>query len=122
MRQAVALVQSYVPPDPNRIQQTIAGGKFSVNMVEPGKRARLEFRDYQKAGDLLGVEVDVATNKLLGMSVSSYLETPDDPVALDVKMGALPDGTTYTATTRLDAKAEGIVVNVANSGHRKSQQ
>jgi hypothetical protein len=40
------------------------------------------------------------------------------PVTLDVSFGALPDGTTYTAQTTLDAKAKNIRVVIENSGHR----
>jgi hypothetical protein len=50
--------------------------------------------------------------------VATYLEKPEDPVTLDVRFGALPDGTTYTAQTTLDAKAKNIRVVIENSGHR----
>jgi hypothetical protein len=46
MQSAVQLVHSYVPPDPARIRQSVSAGKLSVNMVEPGRRVRLDFRDY----------------------------------------------------------------------------
>jgi len=36
MKEAVALVHAYVPPDPARIQQCVNAGKLSVNPVEPG--------------------------------------------------------------------------------------
>jgi hypothetical protein len=119
MKSAGELVQSYVPPDPARIQQSVNAGKFSVNPVQPGRRVRLEFRDYLKAGDMLAVEIELPTNRLLGMRVSSYLEDAEDAVELDVAMGVLPDGTIYTAHTALDAKAKGMRVVVENSGHRR---
>ena len=44
MKQAVALVKTYVPPDPVKIQAAKDAGKVSIEVLEPGKRARLNFR------------------------------------------------------------------------------
>ncbi len=120
MQAAVALVHSYVPPDPNRIQQALKSGKLAVKIVEPGRRVQLEFRDYLKAGDVLAIDIELPTNRLLGMQVSSYLDTPDDAVKLDVTMGVLPDGTIYTAKSSLDAPAKALNVTVENTGYRRS--
>lgn len=120
MQDAAQLLHKYVPPDPNGIQQAIDGGNFAVNMVDPGRRVRMDFHDYLKAGDTLGIEVELPTNRLLGIQVESYLEGPDDAVKMDADMGLLPDGTIYTATTRLDAAAKGVAVVVENTGHRRT--
>jgi hypothetical protein len=119
MQSAVALVHSYIPPDPNRIQQSVNGGKMAVNMVVPGKQIRLDFHDYLKPGDVLGIEIDVTTNRLLGMQVSSYLDNQSEAVQLDVDEGVLVDGTIYTAKTTLNAQAKGLTVVVENTGYRK---
>ena len=50
MKQAVALMKSYVPPDPAKLQAATQAGKVSVDMLEPGKRIRVNFRDYAKPG------------------------------------------------------------------------
>jgi hypothetical protein len=50
--------------------------------------------------------------------VATYLDKPDDAVTLEVAFGRLPDGTSYTAETTLDAKAKNIRVVVQNSGYR----
>lgn len=120
MKEAVALVHSYVPPDPARIQQCVNAGKLSVNPVEPGRRVRLEFHDYLKSGDVFGIDIELPTNRLLGMQVSSYLDSPEDAVVLNVTMGVLPDGTIYPAKTTLDAQAEEITVTVENTGYRRT--
>ena len=120
MKRAVNLVHMYVPPDPGRIQRSKDAGKASMHMLEAGKRARLEFRDYLEDGDSLGIELDLATNGLLGLAVASYLGTPEEPVGLDVRMGSLPDGTGYPARIVLDVKAQKLSVTVENSGYRKA--
>jgi hypothetical protein len=122
MKQAVALVKSYVPPSPAKIQAAKDAGKVSIDVLEPGQRARLSFRDYEKLGDSLGVELDLANNRPLGLKVASYLEEAKDAVTLDVRMGQLNDGTTYASDITLDAKAKNLTVTVKNSGYRKTTQ
>jgi hypothetical protein len=118
MKSAVALVKLYVPPDPNRIQVARDAGKASVQMIQPGKRVRLDFRDYRQPGDLLGIEIDLTNNHLLGLKVATYLADPKDAVTLDVKYAVLKDGTGYPAQAVLDARAKNIKVTVENSGYR----
>lgn len=118
MENAANLVHSYLPPDPNRIQQAVNSGKFAVNMVKPNQQVRLDFHDYLKVGDTLSVDIEVPTNRLMGMHIASYLDGRDDPVNLDVMMGLLPDGTIYTAETVLNAPAKEVTVKVDNTGHR----
>ena len=119
MKSAIALVKTYVPPSPVKIQAAKDAGKVSIDLLQPGKRACLNFRDYEKPGDNLGVEVDLTSNRPLGIKVASYLEDAKDAVTLDVKMGQLNDGTTYPLDVALDAKAKKLTVTVKNSGYRK---
>jgi uncharacterized protein YdeI (BOF family) len=119
MKQAVALVKTYVPPDPAKIQAAKDAGKVSIEVLEPGKRARLNFRDYEKPGDNLGVEVDLVNSRLLSVKVATYLDDAKDAVTLNVRMGQLNDGTTYASDITLDAPAKKIQVAVENSGYRR---
>ena len=120
MQKAVQLVHAYVPPDAARIQQAAAAGKVSVDVLEPGRRVRLVFKDYLKPGDQLATEIELPTNRLLGINVQSYLDAPSDAVLLDADLGLLPDGTIYTARTVLEAKAKDLTVTVENTGYRKA--
>jgi hypothetical protein len=117
MERAVSLVHHYVPPNPDDIENAKKGGKFAVRPGQSG-RARLEFTDYIKPGDRLTIDVDAAANRLVGLNVASYLDTPEDAVALSVEFGSLDDGTSYTTQTTLDAKAKQITVVIQNSGYR----
>ena len=120
MKSAIALVKSYVPPNPAKLQIAKDAGKVSIDVLQPGKRARLNFRDYEKPGDNLGVEVDLTSNRPLGLKVATYLEEAKDTVTLDVRMGQLNDGTTYPSDVALDAKAKKLKVTVKNGGYRKT--
>ena len=119
MKQAVALVKTYLPPDPAMIQRAVDAKKATMETVQPGKVARLVFKDYQLPGDSLGVTMDIATNRLMGISVASYLGSPSKPVTMNATMGSLVDGATYTASTQLSLPSEKLEVNVVNSGYQK---
>jgi len=116
MERAAALVQQYVPPKPADIQRAKDAGKVTANPTGTGN-VRLEFPDYLKPGDRLSIDVDAAANQLRGLTVASYLDQAEDAVALAVQLGALTDGTSYTAQTTLDAAAKKIRVVIQNAGH-----
>ncbi len=119
MKQAVALVKTYVPPDPFLLQRCKDAGKVAIEILQPGKVIRLVFRDYRLPGDFLAISLDVTSNKLLGFNVSSYLGQPSSPVTMDAQLGSLNDGTTYPANINLTAKSAGISVAITNTGYRK---
>jgi hypothetical protein len=116
MKQAAALIHSYVPPQPQQIQAAKDGGRVAVN-PQPGGKARIEIKQYLKPGDSLTIDLDTAANSLLGLGVNSYIDKPDEPVTLAVQMATLPDGAMYAAKTTLDATAKNITVVITNSGH-----
>jgi hypothetical protein len=117
MQRAVKLIQGYVPPDPAKIQAAKDAGRVTVT-PQAGGQVRLAIAQYLQPGDSLTVDLDPAASRLLGLSVKSYVDTPDDPVTLDVKMATLPDGALYAAQSALDASAKKIRVVIENSGHR----
>lgn len=119
MQNAVALIKTYVPPSPAKIQACKDAGNMTLTVTDPGKRATIDFKDYEKKGDDLGVEIDLTTNQIVGLTVNSYLSDASDVVSLNVTMAALPDGTTYPSTITLDAPSEKIGVNIKNSSYQK---
>ena len=121
MEQAGGLIHQYVPPNPDLIEKSKAAGKVATRPGAAGQ-VGLDFNDYLKAGDRLSVELDGANNRLLGLNVASYLESPEDVVTLAVQFATLPDGTSYIAQTTLDAKAKNVRVVTQNSGHRPAQK
>jgi hypothetical protein len=120
MQNAVSLVKTYVPPDPAKIQAVKEAGKVTIDVLEPGKRARINFRDYQKAGDNLGVEIDLANNRVARVTVSTYLDAVTDVVMLDARMSQLNDGTAYASDITLNAQAKNLTVTVQNTGYHKT--
>ncbi len=120
MEKAAALIHQYVPPDPEAIHAAKEAGKASIDILDPEKKVRLNFKDYRLPGDVLSVDFDVAANRVLAVNVKSYLERQEDAVTLDVTIATFEDGTLYTQKTVLAAKAKEVVVTTTNSGYRKA--
>ena len=116
MEKAAALIQKYVPPNPELIQKAKDAGNMAVRQQPPG--VRVEFRNFVQPNDLMAIDVDAKAALLSALSVQTYLEKQEDAVTLNVRFGALADGTSYQAQTNLDVKAKNIAVVIANSGHR----
>jgi hypothetical protein len=121
MEKAAALIHQYVPPNAAQIQAAKDAGKIQVR-PQPDGTVVVECRDYVQKSDVLTLNVDAKAALLSALSVTTYLEKPEDTVALRVGFGTLTDGTSYTAQTTLDVKAKNIRVVVANSGHRPMGQ
>ena len=119
MKSAVALTRSYLPPSTAKIQTCKDAGNASIDVLDPGKRVRLTFKNYEKAGDSLSVEVDLSKNHLLGITVNSYVDDPSQKVELNVRMSQLDDGTTYPADSILTVPSKNLKVEMENSGYRK---
>lgn len=118
MKAAVALVKEYVPPEPVLIQKAKDAGKVSASPL-PSQRARLAFTDYIKPGDSLALTVDLARNRPLAATVSTYLDSPEKPVTLDIQFSTLDNNSTYAERIVLDAPDEKLKVTVENSGYRR---
>ncbi len=119
MKQAVALVKSYIPPNPALLDQASKTGNVTVDMIQPGQVVRLNFKNYKLPGDVFSITLNIQTNRLLGMSVSTYMGTPSTPVSMAAQMGTLMDGATYTARTELSLPSSNLEVDVVNTGYRK---
>jgi hypothetical protein len=121
MEKAAALIHAYVPPDPQQVQAAKAAGRIATN-PQAGGAVRLVISQYLKPGDSLSIDLDPKAGRVLGLGVTSYLDTNDDVVTLAVQMNALPDGAIFAGQTTLEAKAKNITVVIQNSGHRPVQQ
>ena len=92
--------------------------KVLVEPVEPNRVVRVAFHDFIKAGDLLSANLNIQSNTILDVNVSTWLESQKDVITLAVSFNQLPDGTSYSSQTILDSKSKQIKVVIENSGHR----
>jgi len=119
INKAMEKVKAYLPPDADKLQQSYDAGKVGIQILEPGKKFKLSFPDYLQQGDLLSISVDMAAQKLMALSVNTWIDKPEDNVAFDVTYNSLPDGTQYALTTVLVAAAKNLKLEIGESGFRK---
>lgn len=118
-KEAIALVKQYVPPDPARIQAAKEAGRVTVTPPDPAGHVRLVIKDYLKAGDSLTLDVNAATDHILGVTIATFTDKAKDAVGLKVAFGAFADGTVYPAKIQLDVAAQNLAVAIENSGYKK---
>ncbi len=119
MKLAVDTLHQYVPPDHEKIQKVKDAGDTSIDLVEPGRLARLNFKNYLVQGDVMSVDIDLGTNRPTSITVKSTMDSPPKPLKCEVSFGVLKDGTLYPEETRLDLERQELNVVVENSGYRK---
>jgi hypothetical protein len=119
MEDVVALIQQYVPPQPELIKADVASGNASFSPKGPDA-IQLQFKDFLKKGDVVTFTLNTAAKAIRQVKVDTYLEDADkDKVALTVDFQTLPDGTNYAAKKNLDVAAKKIVVDVTASNYLK---
>jgi hypothetical protein len=121
LESAVALVQRYVPPSPDKIQVVMNAGTASMSQAGPGALA-LKFPGYEKAGDALTITFDAAVTTLRQINVATWLDKPEEPVTLNVTMQSLPDGLSYPGAIVLSIPSSEIEVRITKSNYQKLAQ
>jgi len=116
---AIKEIQTYLPPDAEKIQKVYGAGKTAIQILEPGKKFKLDFPDYNKPGDKLAVSVDKEKKIIMAIAVNTYIDDKDDKVNFDIKYNTLPDGTQYPDKTSLEASAKNVKIVIENSGYKK---
>ena len=122
VNKAAALIKTYLPPDPAKIQQIYAGGGTTVAVLVPSQEYKLSFPNYNLQGDQLSISINTTTQMLTGVAVSSYINNASDVVSFSLTYATLPDGTQYAAQTDLVAAAENIKIVLVNSGYTMGKQ
>src|SRR5215472_9753994 len=115
MDEVKAVIDMYVPPDPQRMQQAYKAGNLSINPA-PGVM-NLVFNNYAQPGDKMTLTFDPATKKITHLSVNTYMGDAKDAVTLQIQMATLPDGTSYPAQTVLNASGKEMTVTTTNSNY-----
>jgi hypothetical protein len=119
-KKAIEKVQTYLPPDPEKLQKIYNDGKVGIQILEPNKKFKLSFPDYNEAGDLLSVSLNKPDQKLMALDVSTSVDDPKEKVAFNVTFSDLPNGTQFQGTTTLDAPAKDLKIVIVNSGFKNA--
>ena len=118
LQSAVALVQQYLPPEPDKMQAVMTAGAASLSQAGPGFIA-LKFPGYAKPGDGLTLTFESTLKTLRQVQVETWLDSPDKAVIVKVTMQALPDGTSYPGNVALSIPSSKIEVQITKSNYQK---
>jgi hypothetical protein len=114
MQQVKAVIGMYVPPEATRMQNAFQAGNTSIAPMPGSGEAGLAFKNYAQPGDAMSLDFRMATKKLAGISVNTYVGDPSSPVSMTVQFAQLPDGTNYPSQIVVNAAAKGIQVTQSN--------
>jgi len=120
VKACVDKVQTYLPPDGAKLQQIYGAGKTTIQVLEPKKKFKISFPDYNVKGDILSISIDKANQKLIVLEVSTYVDDPKEKVVFNVTYSDLPDGTQYAGSTTLEAQAKDLKIVMVDSGFKKA--
>lgn len=115
-----SLMERYVPPDKDLLQQAVQNHNVSVGPVAgSASQVQLVFHDYVKPKDAMTLTFDKDQKQLIGLQIASYLDDPSDAVSLTVKMARLPDGVSHVDSVVLDGVSKQINVAIQNSNYQQ---
>ncbi len=116
MGEVKSLLALYLPPDPQKMQQSKQAGNLSINPV--ANTLNLVFKNYVQSGDQLSLSFDTAAKKISSVNIDTFMGDTRDAVTLQVQMASLPDGTNYAQQTILNATAKNLLVVTSNSNYQ----
>jgi hypothetical protein len=105
-QQIAGLVQSYVPPNPERMQQAFWQGSAAFSNTGPDA-VRVAFTNYDMPGDSVTLVFNTAQKGIQSVEVSSFLNNdPKDAVTFSAQFAKLPDGTNHMANATVNGENE----------------
>jgi hypothetical protein len=114
-----SLVQQYVPPEKEMLQQAYQQGNVMIGPMggAPGEY-RLVISNYVKPGDKMTLVMNKAQKALVSLSISTYLSDPSDAVNVNVQFSRLPGGPNHVATETIDGVSKKLTINVQNTNYQ----
>jgi len=118
--QVKALLQQYVPPDKDLIEQAYEKGSITAGpAVGPGQ-SQLVISNYIKPGDKMTLTLDTAQKQLASVSIASYLSDPKDAVNMSVQFSGIPGGPNHVSSAKIDGVSKQLTIAIQNSNYEKA--
>ena len=114
-----ALIQQYVPPDKDLIEQARQNGNIMLGPAAgaPGEY-RLVLSNYIKQGDNMTLVIDKAQNDLTSLSISTYLSDPSDAVNVTVQFSRVPGGPNHVSAETINGVSKHLTIAIQNSNYQ----
>ena len=112
------LVHSYVPPNPQKMQQAFQQGSGSLSRAGAGT-VQLAFPNYNMQGDSMKLIINTGDKGIQSVDVSSYLNNdPKDAVTFTAQFSKLPDGTNYMSSATVNGEKEHLTIQIQNMNYQ----
>ena len=114
--QIKSLIQQYVPPDKDMLQQAAQQGNVALGPAGDGPGVyRLVLTNYVKPGDKMTLVFDKEQKALVGVTIASYLSDPKDAVNVSVTFAGIPGGPNHVASESIDGVSKQLTIVISNS-------
>ena len=118
--QIEALIQQYVPPDKELIEQARQKGNISLSPTTSADgQFRLVFSSYIKQSDNMILVIDKAQKDLVSLSISTYLDDPKDAVNVSVQFRTILDGPNHVSGETIYGVGEELIIAIRNSNYQR---
>ena len=114
-QQIAALAQSYMQPDPGRLNQLYQQGNVTV---APGT-SQLVIHNYVKQGDTVTMTMDPTSKALSSINIASYLSKPSDAVTISAQFQQIPGGPNHVSAMTVNGVSKKLTVQTQNSNYQK---
>jgi len=112
------LVHSYVPPNPQKMQQAFQQGSASVSKAGPDA-VQVAFTNYNLQGDSMKLVFNTAQKGIQSVQVSSYLNNdPSDAATFTAQFAKLPDGTNHMSSATVNGEKKQLTIQIQNMNYQ----
>lgn len=119
--QIKTLIQQYVPPDKDVIEQSRQKGNINLSpQADTPGQYKLVITNYVKQGDNMTLIVDKTTKSLVSLSIATYLNDPKDAVTVSSQFSAIPGGPNHVAAQTINGVSKQLTIAVQNSNYQKT--
>lgn len=118
-QQIGALAQSYVQPDPERLQQAYQSGNLMLASGGAPGEVKMVIKNYLKPNDQVTLLFSQQAKAIQSLQISSYLSDPKDAVTISALFSKLPDGTNHVSSTQVNGVSKQLTVATQNSNYQK---
>ena len=117
--QIKSLIEQYVPPDKELLEQAAQKGNIAVSPAPGGEgQYRLAITNYIKQGDNMTLLFDKTRKALVSVTIASYLDDPKDAVNVTVDFQSEPGGLSHVASETINGVSKQLTIAIQNSNYQ----
>ena len=117
--QIKTLIEQYVPPDKEILQQAFDRGNVMVGRAGSPGEYRIVIANYIKQSDNVDLIIDKAEKDLVSLSIVTYLNDATDAVNVLVEFNRLPGGPNHISTETINGVSKHLTIAIENTNYQK---